>query len=263
MNRRIVAVIAALFVAVIAYSQGVYWESTTSGGALGDRVISSQSFYVSHKFKSTTPDMGNMTIVRLDKKMIYQIDSNEKTYSEMTFDQWEAEMKKMGQKMDAQMDELQKKMQDMPEEQRKMMEQMMGSQMAGKKNKDAKIDVTKTGESKQIAGMGCTRYSVTKDGKEAIALWATKDLKGYDAMRKDMEEFSARMMTSDFQGMKGLAEAIKKVDGFPMETDMQGGVKIEVTKVQRQEIAANEFEVPAGYTKLKPKSMDDKESDKE
>ncbi len=263
MHKRMVAVVAALFVAVIAFGQGVYWESATSGGALGDRVISSLSYYMPHKFKSTTLDMGNATIVRLDKKMIYQIDTNEKTYSEMTFDEWEAEMKKMGQKMDAQMDELQKKMENMPEEQRKMMEQMTGSQMAGKKNKDAKIDVTKTGESKQIAGMGCTKYSVTKDGKEAIALWATKDLKGYEAMRKDMEEFGARMMASDFQGMKGLAEAIKKVDGFPMETDMQGGVKIEVTKVQRKDIAANEFDVPSGFTKVKPKTMDDKESDKE
>jgi hypothetical protein len=262
MNRRIVAVIAALFVAVIAYGQGVYWESATSGGALGDRVISSQSYYMPHMFKSSTMDMGNIIIVRLDKKMIYQIDSNEKTYSELTFDEWEAQMKKMGEKMDAQRDELRKKMETMPEEQRKMMEQMMAGQMAGKA-KDAKVDVQKTGETKQIAGFGCTKYSVTKDGKEALALWATKGLKGYDAMRKDMEEFSARMMASDFQGMKGLAEAIRKIDGFPMETDMQGGIKVEVTKVERKDIAANAFEVPSGYTKVKPKMMEEKDSDKE
>ncbi len=263
MNKRIVPVIAALFVAGIAYSQGVYWESATSGGALGDRVIAAQSYYMPHKFKSTTPDMGNAMIVRLDKKMIYQIDPTEKTYSEMTFDEWEAQMKKMSQKMDAQTEELQKKMESMPEEQRKMVEQMMGNQMAAKKGKDAKIDVKKTGETKKIAGLGCTKYTVTRDGKEALALWATKDLKGFDTMRKDIQEFSSRMMASDFQGTKGLAEAMNKVDGFPMETDMQGGVKIEVTKVERKEIAASEFEVPAGYTKVKPKGMDDKDTDKE
>ena len=262
MNKRIVAVLAALFVAVVANSQGLYWESGTSGGPLGDRVISSHSYYMPHMFKSTTVDMGNVTIVRLDKKMIYQIDSNEKTYSEMTFDEWETQLKNMGAKMDAQRDELKKKMESMPEEQRKMMEQMMGSQMAAN-SKDAKVDVVKTGESKKIAGFGCTKYSVTKDGKETLALWATKDLKGYDTMRKDMEEFTTRMMSSDVQGMKSYAEAIKKVDGFPMQTDMQGGIKVEVTKVEKKNIAANEFEVPSGYTKVKPKMMDEKASDKE
>jgi hypothetical protein len=262
MNKRIVALVAALFVAVMANSQGLYWESGTSGGALGDRVITAQNFYMPHMFKSNTADMGNAVIVRLDKKMIYQMDTNEKTYSEMTFDEWEAQMKKMGQKMDVQMDELRKKMESMPEEQRKMMEQMMGNQMAPKA-KDAKIDVVKSGESKKIGGFGCTKYSVTRDGKETLALWATKDLKGYDSMRKDMEEFTTRMMGSDAQGMKSYAEAIKKVDGFPMEADMQGGIKMEVTKVERKAIASNEFEVPSGYSKVKPKMMDDKETDKE
>lgn len=63
--------------------------------------------------------------------------------------------------------------------------------------------------------------------------------------------------------MKSYAEAIKKVDGFPMEADMQGGIKMEVTKVERKSIASNEFDVPAGYAKVKPKTMDEKESDKE
>jgi hypothetical protein len=263
MNRRIVAVIAAFFVAGFAYSQGVYWESATSGGALGDRVISSQSYYMPHMFKSSTMDMGNMIIVRLDKKLIYQVDSNEKTYSEMTFDEWEAQMKKMGEKRDAQMDELRKKMETMPEEQRKMMEQMMGDKMGAGKSKDAKIDVTKTSENKKIGGYGCTKYSVARDGKETLALWATKDLKGYDTMRKDMEEFTSRMMATDFQGMKSYAEAIKKVDGFPMEADMQGGIKMEVSKVERKNLAASEFEVPAGYTKVKPKMSDEDESENE
>ncbi len=262
MNKRIVSVIAALFVAVIAYSQGVYWESATSGGALGDRVLSNHSYYMPHMFKITMVDMGNTMIIRLDKKMVYDIDNNEKTYSEQTFDEWDAQMKKMGQKANAQMEELQKQMQNMPAEQRKMMEQMMGGQMPGK-NKDAKIEVTKTGETRKIAGLGCTKYSVTKDGKEALALWVTKDLKSFDKMRKDMQDFSSRMMASDFQGAKGLVEAVNKVDGFPMETDMQGGIKVEVTKVERKDIASNEFEVPAGYTKVKPKGMDDKDSDKE
>jgi hypothetical protein len=263
MDKRIVAVVSALFVGVIAYGQGLYWESGTSGGALGDRVIAAQNYYMPHMFKTATADMGGFVIVRLDKKMIYQVDANEKTYSEMTFEEWEAEMKRMNEKMNAQMDELKKKMEGMPEEQRKMMEAMMGDKTAGDKSKDGKIDVTKTAESRKIAGYGCTKYSVAKDGKETIALWATKDLKGYDAMRKDMEEFTSRMGTSDFQGMKSYAQAITKVDGFPMEADMQGGIKMQVTKVERQNLPANEFEVPSGYTKVKPKMMDEKESDKE
>lgn len=257
-----VAIAALMLVAVIACSQGLYWESTTSGGALGERVIASQSYYMPQKFKTSSADMGNTMIFRLDKKMIYQIDANEKTYSEMTFDEWEAQMKTMGQKMNAQMDELRKQMESMPEEQRKMMEKMMGNQMMGK-GKDVKVEVQKTGESKKIAGYGCTKYSITSEGKEMMALWATKDLKAYDAMRKDMEEFSTRMLAADFQGGKGLAEAVKKVDGFPMQTDMQGGVKVVVTKVERKEVPSSEFDVPAGYTKVKPKAMDQGETETE
>lgn len=152
MNRRIIAVVAALFVAVVAFGQGLYWESGTSGGALGDRVITAQNFYMPHMFKSATVDMGGSVIVRLDKKLIYQIDANEKTYSEMTFDEWEAQMKKMNEKMNAQSDELKKKMEGMPEEQRKMMEQMMGNKMAPK-GKDGKVEVVKTGESKKVGDM--------------------------------------------------------------------------------------------------------------
>src|SRR5512146_3251337 len=122
MNKRIVFVFAALFVAVMAYGQGLYWQSGTSGGVLGDRVITADNYYMPHMFKSSTADMGNGVIVRLDKKMIYQIDLNEKTYSEMTLDEWEAQMKKLGEKSGAQMDEMRKQLENMPEEQRKMME---------------------------------------------------------------------------------------------------------------------------------------------
>lgn len=262
MNRRIVAVMAALFVAVIAYSQGVYWESATSGGALGDRVITAHNFYMPHMFKSATVDMGGSVIVRLDRKMIYHIDMNEKTYTEMTLDEWEAQMKTMNSKMDTRMDELTKQMEKMPEEQRKMMEQMMGGKK-GSKGKEGKIDVVKTGENKNVGGFGCAKWTVARDGKETLSLWATKELKGYEGMRKDFEEFTSRMMTNDVGGMKSYAEAIKKVDGFPMEADMQGGIKMQVTKVERKNVASTEFEVPAGYAKVKPKTMDDKEGDKE
>ena len=62
MNKRIAAVVVALFVGVIAHGQGLYWESGTSGGALGDRVISAQNYYMPHMFKSATKDMGGTVI---------------------------------------------------------------------------------------------------------------------------------------------------------------------------------------------------------
>ena len=50
-----------------------------------------------------------------------------------------------------------------------------------------------------------------------------------------------------------LLEAMKKIDGFPLETTMGAGVTMQVTKVEQRPIPESEFTVPAGYTKVPSK----------
>ncbi len=248
-----------LLVAVIgANAQGMYWESSTSGTPAGGR--EAKMYYMPRMFKQVSVPDGDQMIVRLDKQVVYTVNAAEKTYSEVTFAELEAGMKKAGTKIDARMQELQKRLESMPPEQRKAMEQQLGGMLPGK-GKDSKYDVTNTGEKKTITGHASTKFVVTRDGKEFMSIWAAKDIKGFDAMRRDFEEYGHRMASLNEYMGKGMVEAMKKIDGFPMQTDI-GGTSSVVTKVEQRSSPASEFGVPAGYTKVKSKmfeGLDDKE----
>ena len=256
--RRVVGLGLALLIGLAAYGQGMYWETKMTGHG---QESMTKMYAMPKMFKTMESEGGDAVIVRLDKELIYQINAKEKTYSEMTFVELETMMKKMGGKMDDAMAQMQEKMKDMPEEQRKMMEQMMGSRMPGKK--DAAVDVKNAGEKKSISGFSCTKYVVNQDGKEAMTVWATKDVKDFGALRKDWEEFSKRIMAMNPMGMKGLAEGMKKVDGFPIQTDMSQGISTLVTKVEKRSTPASEFTVPAGYKKVDSKMMEGMEEGEE
>ena len=241
-----------LFAVAGAFSQGVYWESTMSGTPMGDQV--SKMYYMPKMFKQISNQTGEEMIVRLDKQMLYTVTTKEKTYSEMTFAELEAGMKKAGSKTDEKMQELQKQLESMPAEQRKAIEQQMGGMLPGK-GKDAKFEVSNAGDKKTIAGHSCTKFLVTRDGKEFMSLWVTKEIKDFDGMKKDFEEYGKRMSAMNEMMGKGMLEAMKKVDGFPMETDVMGMSTV-VTKVERRSTPEGDFGVPAGFTKVKSKMFE-------
>jgi GLPGLI family protein len=244
--------VVALVVSVLgaaAFGQGVVWQTKIVANG---HEMTTHTCYLPKKLKTTNEGGDDFSIIRLDQEKIYNINGADKTYSVMTF----AELEQMGKQMNARMDELQKQMKDMPEEQRKMMEKMMGSSMPGAK-KDPKIEVIKTGEKKTINGFACSHYKVTQDGKEAISLWVTPDVKAYAAMKQDMAEQSKRMAALTPGGLKGLTEAMLKVDGFPIETEMGTLMKSTVLKIEAKSVSASEFEVPAGYKLVKNKMQEE------
>ena len=238
-------------------AQGTYWESTTTGMG-GEHV--SQMYYLSKMFKSVTTDEdgGRVVIVRLDKEKIYTLSPKEKTYSEMTFNELEATMKKMGSEMDSHMAEMNEQLASMPPEQRKMVEEMMKKQMNRGGGDEVKVE--KTGDSKTISGYSCTKFLVKQDDKEMATIWTTKDLKAFESMRGDFQEFSKRMMSMNPM-TKGMGEGMQKVEGFPIETDGARGFKQVVTKVEKRSIAASEFEIPADYKKVKSELQEHNEKE--
>ncbi|MEW6511279.1 MAG: DUF4412 domain-containing protein [Bacteroidota bacterium] len=244
--RRTIAVGAASLLAVSLFAQGMYTESTTSGGPMGDRTIQSKSYMMPRMFRHESGD-GKVMIVRLDKELVYWVDPADKTYSESTFKEIEESMKKAGAQMDKRMAEMEEKMKDMPPEQRAMMEKMMGGMMGGK-SKDAKVEVTGPGEKKSIGGYNCAKYTVSSDGKEMMTLWVSKDVRGFESLKKDWEEYSRRMAQLTPGVGKAMAEAFKKLDGYPIQTEMMGVTTV-VTKVEKHTTPPSQFEVPAGYTK--------------
>jgi len=247
--RVIVAGIVLVLLAAAAFGQGLVWESKLVSNG---REMVTQTYYVPKKLKTMSGAGGDFAIIRIDQEKLYNVNAKDSTYSVMTFD----ELEQMSKKMNAQMDQLQGQMKDMPEEQRKMMEKMLGDKMSGSK-KEPKIDVVRTGEKKTISGFACSRYSVKRDGKEEISVWVTQDVKSYAAMKQDMLEQTKRMSAMTPSGFKGLIEAMQKIDGFPIETDMGTMMKTTVTKVTTKPLAASEFEVPAGFTQVENKRLKD------
>ncbi len=247
--RVLVAGIVMVLLAATAFGQSMVWETkiVTNG-----QEILTQTYYVPKKLKTMNAADGDFTVIRIDQEKIYTVNVKDKTYSVSTF----AELEEMGKKMNAQMDQMQEQMKNMPAEQRKMMEKMLGGKMAGSQ-KESKIDVVKTGEKKSISGFACTRYSVKREGKEEVSLWVTQDVRGFSAMRQDMLEQTKRMASMTPSGLKGLSEAMMKIDGFPIVTEMGTMMKSTVTKIEMKSVAASEFEVPAGYTKVENKGLKD------
>ncbi len=93
---------------------------------------------------------------------------------------------------------------------------------------------------------------MTEDGKESLTLWVTRAVPEFTAMRADYERFVKSMAAMrDRSGSHGRAwgEALKTVDGFPMEAE-SSGIKTTVTKLERKATPASEFEPPTGYKKV-------------
>lgn len=250
MNNRITLRSGFLAVALLLVSsvlaQGLYTESSSSGGPLGDKVRLAKSYMMPKMYRHEGDD-GQAVIIRLDREKFYMVNPAEKTYSEMTFKEMEEGMKKAGAQMDKRKAEMQEKMKDMPEEQRKMVEKMMGP-MGGAAGKEEKVDVTGPGEKKTIVGYTCAKYTASSGGKDLLTMWTSKDVKGFEAIRNDWEEISKRMVALNPMGGKGIVEAFRKIEGFPLQTEMMGVTTV-VTKIEKRSTPASQFDIPEGFTK--------------
>jgi len=226
-----------------AFSQGLYWQSTTDG--MGGK-NTEESFAIPKMMKVVRtggPRGNSVIIIRLDKELLWNVQPEEKTYSEITF----AEIEKMANKSSERMAAMKEKMKEMPEEQRKMMEKMMGGG-------DEQVEVNETDETKTITGHTCKKFIVLKGKKEFMTLWVANDVKEFKPLMADWKNFSERLSAMTARFAKGMGDVYKKINGFPMETSvsmMGNKITTTVTKIEKRTTPANEFEIPAGYKKVK------------
>jgi hypothetical protein len=251
-HRRSFTAFLLLFLPILAFGQGLYWETTTSVQMAGDQKINTKSYYLPRMFKQGSEN--EAVVFRLDKQMMYSIDYEGKEYSEITFAELEVYIKKATDELKVQMAELKKQLASLPEDQRKMMEQMMGGK--GGVDDSAKVEVMKTAETKTISGYACAKYQLKKGGEEAATVWTTSGIPGFKAMQKDFQEFSQRLASQMSINGPQMAEAMQKVEGFPVETSISG-MTASVTKVSSMAVAKSEFDVPAGFKKVPFEEMKD------
>lgn len=249
--RRISASAAVMLLGAAAHSQGVYWESKTTGAMLNGQSAVSQSYYMPRMLRATTGQGAEYVIMRLDRQVMYTVNPDTRTYSELTFSQLEEVMKKASAQLDAKMAEMKEQMKTMPEDQREMVEKMLAGRMPGGKTK-GKVEVVNTGEHRVLSGFPCTKFLIKRGMDTLAAAWATKAVKEYASMRKDMQEIMRRLMSMNPMVGKGFVDGYLKVEGFPIETEMGGSMNVTtlVTKIEPRATPESEFDVPAGFTKV-------------
>jgi hypothetical protein len=248
-------VTGALLVAATlpALGQGLVWESITKGGPAGDTGSPSTTYMMPGKMKHVTDD-GTVVIVRLDHQKLYSLKPAEKSYWEMTFTEMEQMLKAATAKMDAMKGQMQEQLKTMSPEQREMVEKMYGMMSTGEKQP---VSIATTGKKKTILGHPSTEYVARQGGKDMMSMYVTKDIGEFDRLKRDWDQFNQKMLSMSGGFAQGMAEAYKKVDGFPMEMEIMGATTT-VTKLEKKVTSASEFEVPAGYTKTKPPTVDEK-----
>jgi hypothetical protein len=246
MLHRCAGVLVLILTACQAFAQGAYSESQISGGFAGNQPTTQKMYYMPKMAKVVDENNQHVAIIRLDREMLYSIEPAKKEYSEMTF----AELEKEMQKASAKMADMQKQMQGMPPEQRAMVEKMLGNA-----TDKTPVTVTPGSETRTISGFSCKKYTLQRGEKTVVTVWATKDITGYEAIRKDWDQVQKRLMAMVPGGARGIAEAMANVPGFAIETSMEGGMKNVVTKFEKRSVPTSEFEVPAGYKKVKNPSL--------
>ena len=239
MRKPILSIVCLLVLtAITAYSQGLYWEQTATGSIMGkDHEMHSKGYLKPTKLKTVSDEDNRVTIIRSDKEVIYMVNTKDKTYSEITFKQVEAQLAKAGE----QMKEMREKLKDMPPEQRKMMEGVMGG-MVGEKEYQLK----KTGEKKKVAGYSCEKVVMMDGDKEAAQFWITKEMGSMKEYAKDW----SKLMDKVAQGpMAKMYRKLAELDGFAMEMKFMG-INSTTTKLEKRSLGDDEFEVPAGFKKV-------------
>ncbi len=235
-------VLLSIGVAVaVAHAQGFYVETIrTSGDKAMDKF-----YYMPKMFKMVGSD-GRISIFRIDKETVYMVNPAKKSYSGMTF----AELKEMMEKSRNRIGDLVgNRLAQLPPDQRKKLEEKMAALKNQSATSPVNYQVAATGESKPISGYQCQKYVVTRNGKEFETVWATKQISGFESVKKDMQDLTDRM-SSAIGTRAPIHMWLKDIDGFPIQTESHGNVSV-ATKVERKAIPASEFEIPGGYTKEK------------
>jgi hypothetical protein len=241
--RRLVAV-AVLVIGfwAAAAAQGLIWETTTASPSLKDRTLHSTFSYMPGRFRQASAEAGTATIFLLDKKQMISINDRNRTYSLVTFDELQESLRRRGEARERKLEESRKKLMALPEAQRKMMEAPAASS-------PLPVSVTKHAGTRSISGFACTGYDIVQGGKVVTTIWATTAVPGYAAMQKDMTGFSQVMAAMDPVNGRAMAEAMHKVAGFPILTEIGGRLVTTVVKVDPRATPSSAFEIPAGYQK--------------
>ncbi len=203
-------------------------------------------------------EQGLQTIVRLDREVVYKINNNTKTYSEIDFKTLEWKFTREGIRatqadpqrktgMNAARKGMSQVIQDMPVQQQQFIKQMMSMQQSRMRGQSEDTDkgskavrTVRTEESKSILGYQVKRLKIAQGEKKLVAdMWVTTQTGPQNYLSEFIENL----------GLLKLApiNELRKIKGFPLEFKYkiqigpQAGVvqSIRTTKIVQQDITSS------------------------
>lgn len=184
-------------------------------------------------------------IMRLDKKIVYFINNQQKSYAELPMD-----VEKMANKAI----EKDEKMSEQEKMQAKEFVQGLMKNMS-----ELNITIKETAEKKKINNWDCRKYiqtTTTAMGPSITEIWATSDIKlDYELLNR-MYASSMVMLPSLRDSIDGITKEMNKVKGITVysvstTTVMDAQIKSsqELMDFAEKEIPTAFYEPPEGYTK--------------
>ncbi len=184
-------------------------------------------------------------IMRLDKKVIYFINNQEKSYAELPMD-----VEKMANKAI----ERDEKMSQAEKEQAKEFVQGLMENMS-----ELKLTIKETGEKRKINNWECEKYiqtTTTAMGPSVTEIWATGDIHlDYELLNR-MYAASMVMLPSLRDSIDAITKEMDKVKGITVysvstTTVMDAQIKSsqELMDFAEKDIPASFYDPPEGYTK--------------
>jgi hypothetical protein len=202
-------------------------------------------------------DVPDAIIFRQDKQVMWLINKDKGTYSEITRE----DLKEMKAKIDEGMKMMQEQMKNMPADQRKMMEEMIAKQMPGQMMQQERTKFKKTGSDASFKTWRCDKYAGYKgDVQSAEVLTITPSQAGFNK-----DDFKIMNSFADFFAPLGLdvneflminsdeSRSEGQFDGIPVKyINMENGkVKdtFELDKIESRNNPESLFDLPKNLEK--------------
>jgi hypothetical protein len=252
MKKIIVLFVIGLFLAGYSLTAGVYIKTVDIHGD-EQKENSSELFIGPDRIRVQLDKTEEYSVIifRHDKQVMWMINEQKKTYTEMT----KEDVENLKKQMDNAQAMMAEQLKNVPEEQRKMMEEMMKNQMQQMQSANKmKIEYKPAGQEK-IDKWKCTKYEGYTNDTKNSDIWAAswKEI-GYSA--------------NDFQGLKYMGEFFEVLseqadefynfetfNGIPVQIyEYDNGkvsTKTNIKEISTRNFDASLFNLPAGLTKKK------------
>lgn len=207
--------------------------------------------------RARTETERQVVILDFSTGKVFHLNTEAKTYTELTLQQVREAQKQAAQWMAHLKDQMKKEIEKAPPEKRAEMEKKMAAlpPELAQPDKPVKISARETGRKEQINGFPCQEVEILEDGQKAASYWLTKEVseKEFETYQAEMAKWMEGVPAMGGDRMREWPYVRDK--GFPIRIERTKPVlgKIlfawEVKQVREESLSDSLFKPPEDYTK--------------